>query len=133
LGLNNPGYSTTAEVIYAYIGTRAAPTFLAAISSESAANFSFAGLTGAQAIQLAVGTDGAKYTGPRHIPMPQLAPGPFLALIADVQNNWTDLGGSGDNNFDPTPFTVPEPASWLLLCLSTGALVGRHRWIGLAD
>lgn len=121
LGNNNPGYSTTAEVIYAYTGTRAAPTFLAAISSENAANFSFGGLTGAQAIQLSVGSDGAKYIGPRtgkHLSVSE-----YLPLIADVAGNWSDVGnGTGDNNFDPTPFTIPEPATFALLGFALAAL-----------
>jgi uncharacterized protein len=122
---NNEGFSATAETLYAFSGTRAVPTFLAAISTDTSPNFG--GLTGAHAIQLAVGTDGAKYTGPRHLPMSQFNPGPFLSLIADVSNNWTDLGDSGDNSFDATPFTIPEPATWVLLGLSCLASLGRPR------
>ncbi|MDZ4657049.1 MAG: PEP-CTERM sorting domain-containing protein [Bythopirellula sp.] len=119
-GSNNAGYSNSAEVIYAFTGTRATPTFLAAISTENAANFSFGGLTGAQAIQLPLSSDGAKYIGPRTA-QPDLSF--FLPLIADVASNWSNVGnGTGDNNFDPTPFTTPEPSSVVLLGLSLAAL-----------
>lgn len=120
-GSNNAGYSNSAEVIYAFTGTRAAPTFLAAISSANAADFNFGGLTGAQAIQLTVASDGAKYIGPRtgkHLSVSE-----YLPLIADVAGNWSDVGnGTGDNNFDPTPFTIPEPATFALLGFALAAL-----------
>jgi hypothetical protein len=123
VGTNNPGFSTTAEVIYAYSGTRAAPTFLAAISSENPSNFSFGGLTGANAIQLAVSSDGAKYNGPRYVAAPQFDGSLFLPLIADVASNWSDVAnGTGDNNFDATPFTIPEPSTLMLIGLSVAAL-----------
>jgi hypothetical protein len=110
-GTLNAGYSNSDEVIFAYQGTRAAPTFLAAISNSPSANF--AGLTGAQAIQLGTSSDGAKYIGPR-AGLTQLSG--YLTLIADVSTNWSDVGGgTGDNNFDATPFAVPEPATWSLI------------------
>jgi hypothetical protein len=123
VGSNNAGYSNSGEVVYAFSGTRAAPTFLAAISSASAGSFDFGGLSGAQAIQLLVNSDGAKYIGPRSSET-QLAD--YLPLIAGYPVNWSDVGnGDGDNNFDPTPFsTVPEPATCVLsvMCLLLTAM-----------
>jgi hypothetical protein len=122
VGGTNAGYSTTAEVIYAYTGTRAAPNFLAVISSGEG---NLAGLTGAQAIQLAPSSDGAKYIGARTGEYPL---SDFLPLVADVSNNWSDVGnGTGDNNFDPTPFTVPEPTTFSLVGISCFALSFRRR------
>jgi hypothetical protein len=122
LGLNNAAFATTNEVIYAYTGTRAAPNFLAVISSGEG---NLAGFTGAQAIQLAPSSDGAKYAGERAGENPL---SDFLPLIADVSNNWSDVGnGTGDNNFDPTSFTVPEPTTFSLVTISCFVLSLRRR------
>ena len=130
VGGTNPGFSNSAEVIYAYTGSRATPTFLAAISSDTALNTNFVGLSGAHAIQLSSSSDGAKYAGPRMVLAPQFNSSLFLPLVANVASNWTDVGGgAGNNNFDLTPFTVPEPASWALLGLSAMAFGGRRRLI----
>lgn len=121
--LNNPGFSTTSETIYAYIGTRLAPTLIAAISSDSAVNFG--GLTGGAAVALSNSSDGAKYTGLRNNQNGHAA---YLPQIANVAANWTDIGnGLGDNNFNNSPFVVPEPTSILALGLGAVALLRRKK------
>ncbi len=120
---NNPGFSTTSDTVYAYTGTRASGTLIAAISSDTAVNFG--GLTGASAIALASSSDGAKYVGARS---GQSLFSGYKPLIANVAGNWTDVGnGTGDNNFSSTPFTiVPEPSSFVALALA-GTLAIRRR------
>lgn len=121
---NNPGFSTTSETVYAYTGTRAASTLLAAISSDAAVNFG--GLTGGSAVALLNSSDGAKYIGPRN---GELTFGGYLPLIGNHGSNWADVGnGTGDNNFDTTNFTiVPEPASFGALALGLCAILRRRK------
>jgi uncharacterized protein len=124
-GTNNPGFSSTAETVYAFSGTVANPNLLAAISTD--ASVDFGSLTGGSAIALANGTDGAKYQGPRS---GEETFGAYLPLLADVTTNWLDEGGSGTDNYDLTAFetnAVPEPASMTILAAASLIAAARRR------
>jgi hypothetical protein len=123
---NNPGFSNGGDAIYAYTGTRATPNFLALISSVADDLASLAGLLGGHAVQLSVSSDGAKYIGPRG---GEQQFSDYLPLVADVPSNWSDVGnGTGDNNFDATPFSViPEPSTLALALLLVAAAGPRVR------
>lgn len=120
---NNSGISTTADTIYAYIGTRTAPTLIAAISSDIAVNFG--GLTGGAAVKLTNGIDSGKYIGSR---AGATSFASYLSPIGTVNaTNWVQ-SETGDNNFDLTPFTiVPEPGSFLALGLGAAFLLRRKK------
>ena len=135
-GSSNRGTSTTADTIYAYLGTSAtaATTFLTAISNAaSITSVTDGGLTntglvvGTTATQLASSTDFAEYVGSRS---GQATFAGYKPLVADVAANWTS---GGDGTFDTTipnttAFTVvaapvPEPETYGMLLAGLG-LVG---------
>jgi hypothetical protein len=118
--------SSTAETVYAYLGTAAnsPTTFLAAVSSEASAAatnaLSAAGLqAGVNSIILPASTDFAEYTGPRS------GEADFAAyrLLVNAASNWTGLT-DGDHAsaqpalaaFSVAVSPVPEVSGgWMIL------------------
>lgn len=129
----NRGVANSNETVYAFTGSVASPTFLAAIANSgfSAANglLTGTGLTaGLTALDLTGGKDVGRYTGAR---AGQLAFSDYLPLINNLAN-WITADGSGDQSgafvpFDSTAFSIiPTPGT--LVLAGVGALVaGRRR------
>lgn len=125
----NWGFSQTEDTVYAYVG--AAPTtpttFLSAISSgvfgtATAGALTNTGLSvGAGAVQLALGSDYAEYSGVR---TGQSGFAGYRTLVSNVAN-WTD---SGEGTFalnvpNTTAFSVtavPEPETYALMLAGLG-------------
>ncbi|NKB17040.1 MAG: hypothetical protein HC770_01145 [Pseudanabaena sp. CRU_2_10] len=111
----NRGISASGEVIYAYQGTEASPTFLTAIANSgfNTANGTLpTGLTaGTNAIDLSTvvanGADIAAYNGNRS---GQTTFASYLALINNPAN-WTGQDGTGDQSIDGTAPDVPFSAT----------------------
>lgn len=126
----NAALSSTADTLYAYVGsgTSAPTTFLAAVSSESAAAaataLGAAGLTaGVNAIALPASTDYASYTGSRSGATDFAA---YRIPVNDVAN-WTAFtdGVHADAVPDTTPFAVsavPEASTALMMMAGLGVL-----------
>jgi predicted extracellular nuclease/2',3'-cyclic-nucleotide 2'-phosphodiesterase (5'-nucleotidase family) len=107
----NRGVSASDEVIYAYQGTAASPTFLAAIANGgfNATNGTLTGTgltAGTNAIDLSTvddDADVAAYTGNR------TGQATFAAYLPLINNpaNWTTQDGTGDQSADGTVPDVP--------------------------
>jgi len=118
---NNTGLSNDSEVVYAYVGSSSAPTFLAAISnvgySTSDGVLTGTGLVAGQtAVSFTGGLDIVGYNGPRS------GFASFADYLAAIGNtaNWATQNGSGDQStdgtgpdapFPTTAFTVAAPAT----------------------
>jgi autotransporter passenger strand-loop-strand repeat protein len=118
---NNTGLSNDSEVVYAYVGSASAPTFLAAISnvgySTSDGTLTGTGLVAGQtAVSFTGGLDIVGYNGARS------GQTSFAAYLAAINNpaNWVTQNGSGNQSadgtapdapFPTTAFTVSAPAS----------------------
>lgn len=118
---NNTGLSNDSEVVYAYIGSASAPTFLAAISNvgyaTSDGTLTGTGLVAGQtAVSFTGGLDIMGYNGPRS------GFASFADYLAAIGNtaNWATQNGSGDQStdgtnpdapFPTTAFTVAAPAT----------------------
>lgn len=117
----NTGLSNDSEVVYAFTGTTAAPTFLAAISNvgygTSDGNLNNTGLVaGATAVSFTGGLDIMAYNGAR---TGQADFSSYLNLINNSAN-WITQDGSGNQSADgtapnapfaTTPFTANAPAA----------------------
>jgi autotransporter passenger strand-loop-strand repeat protein len=118
---NNTGLSNDSEVVYAYVGSASAPTFLAAISNVGYATgdgtLTGTGLVAGQtAVSFTGGLDIVGYNGPRS-GLASFAD--YLAAIGNTAN-WQTQNGSGDQStdgsapnapFPTTAFTVNAPAA----------------------
>jgi autotransporter passenger strand-loop-strand repeat protein len=109
---NNTGLSNDSEVVYAYIGTAAAPTFLAAISnvgySTSDGTLTGTGLAAGQtAVSFTGGLDIMGYNGARS------GQSSFAAYLAAINNsaNWLTQNGSGNQSTDGTAPNAPFPTT----------------------
>ena len=126
----NAALSSTADTLYAYVGSGASTptTFLAAVSSESAAAaataLGAAGLAaGVNAIALPASTDYASYAGSRSDAADFAA---YRNTVNDVAN-WTAFtdGVHADAVPDTTPFAVsavPEASTALMMMAGLGVL-----------
>ncbi|BAZ09644.1 5'-nucleotidase/2',3'-cyclic phosphodiesterase [Calothrix sp. NIES-4071] len=110
----NRGIAASNEVIYAYQGSAASPTFISAIAnsgfSPTNGSLTNTGLTsGVNAVEFTTGIDIAAYTGTRT----GLASfNDYQALINNVAN-WTTQDGTGDQGIDGTTPDVPfSPATF---------------------
>ncbi|MEB3337699.1 MAG: choice-of-anchor I family protein [Leptolyngbyaceae bacterium] len=104
----NRGIGNSNEVIYAYQGTAAAPTFITAIAnsgfSATTGTLTNTGLTvGVNTIDLSTGVDIAAYTGTRS------GEASFAAYLPLINNpaNWVTQDGSGDQSMDTVAPDVP--------------------------
>ncbi|WP_456619830.1 MULTISPECIES: beta strand repeat-containing protein [unclassified Bradyrhizobium] len=130
---NNTGLSNDSEVVYAYIGTSTAPTFLAAISNvgyaTSDGTLTGTGLIAGQtAVSFTGGLDIVGYNGPR------AGLAGFADYLAAIGNtaNWQTQNGSGDQSadgntpdapFPTTAFTLAAPAAQLISFSPSSVLV----------
>lgn len=130
---NNTGLSNDSEVVCAYVGTPAAPTFLAAISnvgySTSDGTLSGTGLVAGQtAVSFTGGLDIVAYNGAR------TGQASFAAYLAAINNpaNWLTQNGSGNQStdgtapdapFPTTTFTVTAPAAQTISFLSSSVSI----------
>ncbi|WP_061025446.1 calcium-binding protein [Bradyrhizobium sp. CCH5-F6] len=109
---NNTGLSNDSEVVYAYVGSASAPTFLAAISNvgyaTSDGTLTGTGLVAGQtAVSFTGGLDIVGYNGPRS-GLTSFAD--YLAAIGDTAN-WQTQNGSGDQSADGTAPNAPFPTT----------------------
>lgn len=109
---NNTGLSNDSEVVYAYVGTAAAPTFLAAISNVgySTADGTLTGtglVAGQTAVSFTGGLDIVGYNGTRS------GQTSFAAYLAAINNsaNWQTQNGSGNQSADGTAPDAPFPTT----------------------
>src|SRR6478609_5148268 len=109
---NNTGLSNDSEVVYAYVGTSTAPTFLAAISNvgyaTSDGTLTGTGLVAGQtAVSFTGGLDIVGYNGPRS------GFASFADYLAAIGNtaNWATQNGSGDQSTDGTTPDAPFPTT----------------------
>ncbi|MBR0858016.1 beta strand repeat-containing protein [Bradyrhizobium liaoningense] len=109
---NNTGLSNDSEVVYAYIGSSSAPTFLAAISNvgygTSDGTLTGTGLVAGQtAVSFTGGLDIVGYNGPRS------GFASFADYLAAIGNtaNWQTQNGSGDQSADGTSPDAPFPTT----------------------
>ncbi|WP_375313361.1 hypothetical protein WHZ77_09070 [Bradyrhizobium sp. A5] len=109
---NNTGLSNDSEVVYAYVGSSTAPTFLAAISNVGYATgdgtLTGTGLTAGQtAVSFTGGLDVVGYNGPRS------GFASFADYLAAIGNtaNWATQNGSGDQSTDGTTPDAPFPTT----------------------
>lgn len=126
----NAALSSTADTLYAYVGSAASTptTFLAAVSSEAASAaataLGTAGLTvGVNAITLPASTDYASYSGARSGAADYAT---YRNTVNDVAN-WTALtdGVHADAVPDTTPFAVsavPEASTALMMLAGLGVM-----------
>jgi len=126
----NAALSSTADTLYAYVGSGASTptTFLAAVSSEAAVAaataLGAAGLTaGVNAIALPASTDYASYSGTRSGAADHAS---YRALVNDAAN-WTAFtdGAHADAVPDTTAFAVsavPEASTALMMMAGIGVL-----------
>ncbi len=126
----NAALSSTADTLYAYVGSGASTptTFLAAVSSEAAVAaataLGAAGLTaGVNAIALPASTDYASYSGTRSGAADHAS---YRALVNDAAN-WTAFtdGVHADAVPDTTAFAVsavPEASTALMMMAGIGVL-----------
>lgn len=109
---NNTGLSNDSEVVYAYVGSASAPTFLAAISNvgyaTSDGTLTGTGLAAGQtAVSFTGGLDIVGYNGPRS-GLTSFAD--YLAAIGNTAN-WQTQNGSGDQSTDGTAPNAPFPTT----------------------
>lgn len=109
---NNTGLSNDSEVVYAYVGSASAPTFLAAISNvgyaTSDGTLTGTGLVAGQtAVSFTGGLDIVGYNGPRS-GLTSFAD--YLAAIGNTAN-WQTQNGSGDQSTDGTAPNAPFPTT----------------------
>lgn len=109
---NNTGLSNDSEVVYAYVGSASAPTFLAAISNvgfgTSDGTLTGTGLVAGQtAIGFTGGLDIMGYNGPRS-GLASFAD--YLAAIGNTAN-WKTQNGSGNQSTDGTAPDAPFPTT----------------------
>ncbi|MGY8706809.1 hypothetical protein RAD16_13805 [Bradyrhizobium sp. 18BD] len=109
---NNTGLSNDSEVVYAYVGSSTAPTFLAAISNvgyaTSDGTLTGTGLVvGQTAVSFTGGLDIVGYNGPRS------GFASFADYLAAIGNtaNWVTQNGSGDQSTDGTAPDAPFPTT----------------------
>lgn len=109
---NNTGLSNDSEVVYAYVGSAGAPTFLAAISnvgfSSSDGTLTGTGLVAGQtAIGFSGGLDIMAYNGVRS------GQAGFAGYLAAINNtaNWITQNGSGNQSTDGTAPDAPFPTT----------------------
>ncbi|MDO9299065.1 hypothetical protein [Bradyrhizobium sp.] len=109
---NNTGLSNDGEVVYAYVGPAASPTFLAAIStvgySSSDGTLSGTGLVAGQtAVSFTGSLDIMGYNGARS------GQGSFAAYLAALNNpaNWQTQNGSGNQSTDGPAPNAPFPTT----------------------
>ncbi|HEV2159967.1 beta strand repeat-containing protein [Bradyrhizobium sp.] len=109
---NNTGLSNDSEVVYAYVGSSTAPTFLAAISNvgyaTSDGTLTGTGLVAGQtAVSFTGGLDIVGYNGPRS------GFASFADYLAAIGNtaNWVTQNGSGDQSTDGTAPDAPFPTT----------------------
>ncbi|MDH2404217.1 hypothetical protein QCM77_30330 [Bradyrhizobium sp. SSUT18] len=109
---NNTGLSNDSEVVYAYVGSSTAPTFLAAISNvgyaTSDGTLTGTGLVAGQtAVGFTGGLDIVGYNGPRS------GFASFADYLAAIGNtaNWATQNGSGDQSADGTTPDAPFPTT----------------------
>ncbi|MCP3402166.1 hypothetical protein [Bradyrhizobium sp. CCGB20] len=109
---NNTGLSNDSEVVYAYVGSSTAPTFLAAISNvgyaTSDGTLTGTGLVAGQtAVSFTGGLDIVGYNGPRS------GFASFADYLAAIGNtaNWATQNGSGDQSADGTTPDAPFPTT----------------------
>lgn len=130
---NNTGLSNDSEVVYAYVGSANAPTFLAAISNvgyaTSDGTLTGTGLVAGQtAVSFTGGLDIVGYNGPRS------GFASFADYLAAIGNtaNWQTQNGSGDQStdgsnpdapFPTTAFTVAAAATQTVSFSPAGVLV----------
>jgi autotransporter passenger strand-loop-strand repeat protein len=108
----NTGLSNDSEVVYAYVGSSSAPTFLAAISNvgyaTSDGTLTGTGLVAGQtAVSFTGGLDIVGYNGPRS------GLTGFADYLAATGNtaNWLTQNGSGDQSTDGTAPDAPFPTT----------------------
>lgn len=104
----NRGVAASNEVIYAYQGTAASPTFITAIANSgfSPTNGSLVGTgltAGVNAVEFTTGIDIGAYIGPRN------GQSDFSAYRALINNsaNWITQDGTGDQSIDGSAPNVP--------------------------
>ncbi|MDX2017802.1 MAG: PEP-CTERM sorting domain-containing protein [Planctomycetota bacterium] len=129
----NRGVANSNETVYAFTGSVASPTFLAAIANSgfSAANGLLTGsglVAGSTALDLTGGKDVGRYAGARS---GQLAFSGYLPLINNLAN-WITADGTGDQSgaflpFDPTSFTIIPTPGTLVLAGAGMLIAGRRR------
>ncbi|MDP1909227.1 MAG: hypothetical protein Q8K85_13080, partial [Hyphomicrobium sp.] len=109
---NNTGLSNDSEVVFAFVGTAAAPTFLAAISnvgySTTDGTLTGTGLVAGQtAVSFTGGLDIMGYNGARS---GQASFASYLASL-NTSANWQTQNGSGNQSADGTAPDAPFPTT----------------------
>jgi hypothetical protein len=121
--------SDNGQDVYAILGTRAVPvSFLAYLTTQSAAKYANTGLTASDIAVLPSKIDVAEYIGPR---TGQLALADYRSLISNTGANWNVVGGGGGDQsgqvlpFDATVFVVvPEASASMLAGIGVLTLAG---------